>query len=107
MKIFDNFNPARFCNHNGKDLFHIFNRKAYTAIAIIFSNTIKDRTTLSKIKQYKPLVTYDNIAEVKKLKEYCDTAGLVLRLKVPDTGSQVEMVRREIEQRHDQPGGDG
>jgi ornithine decarboxylase len=58
---------------------------------IIFSNTIKDRHTLTKIKQYKPLVTYDNSAEVKKLKEYCDTAGLVLRVKVPDTGSQVEM----------------
>jgi ornithine decarboxylase len=58
---------------------------------IIFSNTIKDRTTLQKIKQYKPLVTYDNIAELKKLKDYCDTAGLVVRLKVPDTGSQVEM----------------
>ena len=58
---------------------------------IIFSNTIKDRHTLSKIKQYRPLVTYDNIAEVKKLKEYCNTAGLVVRVKVPDTGSQVEM----------------
>jgi ornithine decarboxylase len=58
---------------------------------IIFSNTIKDRTTLQKIKQYKPLVTYDNVAELKKLKDYCDTAGLVVRLKVPDTGSQVEM----------------
>ena len=58
---------------------------------IIFSNTIKDRGTLEKIRQYRPLVTFDNAAEVKKLKEHCDTAGLVLRLKVPDTGSQVEM----------------
>jgi ornithine decarboxylase len=58
---------------------------------IIFSNTIKDRTTLQKIKQYKPLVTYDNVAELKKIKDYCDTAGLIIRLKVPDTGSQVEM----------------
>jgi len=58
---------------------------------IIFSNTIKDRETLSKIRRYKPLVTYDNADEVKKIKEYCPTAGLVLRLKVPDTGSQVEM----------------
>jgi ornithine decarboxylase len=49
---------------------------------IIFSNTIKDRETLRKIKKYRPLVTYDNVAEIKKLKEYCDTAGLVLRLKV-------------------------
>ncbi len=58
---------------------------------IIFSNTIKDRHTLKKIKKYKPLVTYDNADEVKKIKEYCPTAGLVLRLKVPDSGSQVEM----------------
>jgi ornithine decarboxylase len=58
---------------------------------IIFSNTIKDRDTLKKIKKYKPLVTYDNTDEVKKIKEYCPTAGLVLRLKVPDSGSQVEM----------------
>ncbi len=58
---------------------------------IIFSNTIKDRETLQKIKRYKPLVTYDNGDELRKIKEYCDTAGLVLRLKVPDTGSQVEM----------------
>jgi len=58
---------------------------------IIFSNTIKDRQTLKNIKRYKPLVTYDNADEVKKIKKYCPTAGLVLRLKVPDTGSQVEM----------------
>jgi ornithine decarboxylase len=58
---------------------------------IIFSNTIKDRDTLKKIRRYRPLVTYDSIEELKKIKKNCDTAGLVLRLKVPDTGSQVEM----------------
>lgn len=58
---------------------------------IIFSNTIKDADTLTKIKRYKPLMTYDNHDELKKIKKHCDTAGLVLRLKVPDTGSQVEM----------------
>jgi ornithine decarboxylase len=58
---------------------------------IIFSNTIKDRETLRKIKRYKPLVTYDNLDELRKIKEHCDAAGLVLRLKVPDSGSQVEM----------------
>ncbi len=58
---------------------------------IIFSNTIKDRQTLRKIRRYRPLVTYDSRDELKKIKENCDTAGLVLRLKVPDTGSQVEM----------------
>ncbi len=58
---------------------------------IIFSNTIKDRDTLRKIKRYRPLVTFDSKDELKKIKEDCNTAGLVLRLKVPDTGSQVEM----------------
>ncbi len=58
---------------------------------IIFSNTIKDRETLRKIKRYRPLVTYDNLDELRKIKEHCDAAGLVLRLKVPDSGSQVEM----------------
>jgi len=58
---------------------------------IIFSNTIKDPDTLRKIKRYRPLVTYDNREELLKIKKHCNTAGLVLRLKVPDTGSQVEM----------------
>jgi len=58
---------------------------------IIFSNTIKDRDTLKKIRRHKPLVTYDNADELKKIKEHCNTAGVVLRLKVPDIGSQVEL----------------
>jgi len=66
-------------------------KKHFVWDKIIFSNTIKDKSTLSKIKQYKPLVTYDNIDELKKLKDHCETAGLIVRLKVPDTGSQVEM----------------
>jgi len=66
-------------------------KKHFVWDKIIFSNTIKDRATLSKIKQYKPLMTYDNSDELKKIKDYCETAGLVVRLKVPDTGSQVEM----------------
>jgi ornithine decarboxylase len=58
---------------------------------IIFSNTIKDRETLRKIKRYRPLVTYDNLDELRKIKKHCAAAGLILRLKVPDSGSQVEM----------------
>ena len=58
---------------------------------IIFSNTIKDPETLRKIERYRPLVTYDNRDELLKIRRHCPTAGLVLRLKVPDTGSQVEM----------------
>ena len=58
---------------------------------IIFSNTIKDRETLRRIDRYRPLVTYDNAAEIRKIRDFCPSAGLVLRLKVPDVGSQVEM----------------
>ncbi len=58
---------------------------------IIFSNTIKPESTLKALRKFKPLVTYDNIDELLKIKRYCDTAGLILRLKVPDTGSMVEM----------------
>ncbi len=61
---------------------------------IIFSNTIKDRDTLRKINKYEPLVTYDNMDELRKIKEHCKKAGLILRLKVPDTGSQVEMASK-------------
>ena len=66
-------------------------KKHFVWDKIIFSNTIKDKTTLSKIKQYKPLMTYDNSDELTKIKNHCETAGLIVRLKVPDTGSQVEM----------------
>jgi ornithine decarboxylase len=63
---------------------------------IIFSNTIKDPETLRKIERYRPLVTYDNRDELLKIRRHCPTAGLVLRLKVPDTGSQVEADRRSL-----------
>jgi len=66
-------------------------RKLFIKDKIIFSNTIKDRETLKKIKEFGPLMTFDNIAELEKIKEYCDTASLLLRLKVPDSGSVVEM----------------
>jgi ornithine decarboxylase len=76
------------------DFLQHFEEKAkdfYIWDKIIFSNTIKDQDTLSKIRRYKPLVTFDNADELKKIKEHCDTAGVVLRLKVSDIGSQVEM----------------
>jgi len=66
-------------------------RHDYIWDKLIFSNTIKEIDALKRLKIYKPLVTYDNLDELKKIKEHCDTAGLILRLKVPDTGSQVEM----------------
>ena len=58
---------------------------------IIYANTIKQEETLRKLDQYKPLVTYDNPEELKKIKAHCPHAGLVLRIRVPNTGSMVEL----------------
>ena len=58
---------------------------------IIYANTIKRAETLEALDKYKPLVTYDNIHELHKIKKYCPHAGLVLRIKVPNTGSMVEL----------------
>lgn len=58
---------------------------------IIYANTIKPIETLLKLDPYKPLVTFDNIEELKKIKQYCPHAGVVLRIRVPNTGSMVEL----------------
>jgi ornithine decarboxylase len=58
---------------------------------IIYANTIKQIETLHKLDRYKPLVTFDNIEELKKIKKHCPHAGLVLRIRVPNTGSMVEL----------------
>ncbi|MDD5428449.1 MAG: type III PLP-dependent enzyme [Candidatus Omnitrophica bacterium] len=58
---------------------------------IIYANTIKRIETLKELDRYKPLVTYDNIEELKKIKKYAPHAGLVLRIRVPNTGSMVEL----------------
>jgi ornithine decarboxylase len=58
---------------------------------IIYANTIKPVETLEALDRYKPLVTFDNIEELKKIKKYAPHAGLVLRLRVPNTGSMVEL----------------
>jgi ornithine decarboxylase len=58
---------------------------------IVYANTIKQEETLRKLDQYKPLVTYDNIDELYKIKKNCPHAGLALRIRVPNTGSMVEL----------------
>ncbi len=58
---------------------------------IIYANPIKPKETLEALDQYKPLLTYDNIEELRKIKRYAPHAGLVLRLRVPNTGSMVEL----------------
>jgi len=66
-------------------------RQDYIWDKIIYANPIKPRETLMALNQYKPLMTYDNGEELKKIKRYAPAAGLVLRLRVPNTGSMVEL----------------
>lgn len=58
---------------------------------IIFANTTKTRETLEALDKYKPLVTYDNLIELHKIRRHAPNAGVVLRLRVPNTGSMVEL----------------
>jgi ornithine decarboxylase len=58
---------------------------------IIYANPIKPQETLLALDKYKPLITYDNPEELRKIKHYAPHAGLILRLRVPNTGSMVEL----------------
>lgn len=58
---------------------------------IIYANPIKAIQTLEKLDQYKPLVTYDNFAEIRKIAKHAPQTGLALRVRVPNTGSAVEL----------------
>ena len=58
---------------------------------IIYANPTKPKETLRTLDKYKPLVTYDNVNELKKIKQYAPHAGVVLRLRVDNTGSQCEL----------------
>ncbi len=58
---------------------------------IIYANPTKPKETLQALDHYKPLVTYDNLIELKKIKQFAPHAGVVLRLRVPNTGSMVEL----------------
>ncbi len=66
-------------------------RQDFISNNIIYANTIKQVEALHELDQYKPLVTYDNMEELKKIKKHCPHAGLCLRIKVPNTGSMVEL----------------
>lgn len=58
---------------------------------IIYANPTKPKETLLALDKYKPLVTYDNVTELQKIKKYAPHAGVVLRLAVANTGSQCEL----------------
>jgi len=66
-------------------------RQAWIWDKIIYANPTKANETLQELNQYKPLVTYDNYEEIRKIKKYAPQAGLALRLKVPNTGAMVEL----------------
>lgn len=58
---------------------------------IIYANPVKPKETLRALDPYKPLVTADNLLELRKIKEHAPHAGVVIRLRVPNTGSMVEL----------------
>src|ERR1039457_6189621 len=49
---------------------------------IIYANPTKPKETLQALVRYKPLVTFDTLGELKKIKQYAPHAGVVLRLRV-------------------------
>jgi len=66
-------------------------RQDYIWDRVIYANPIKAEETLKELDKYKPLLTYDNHEEIKKVKKNSPHAGLALRIKVPNTGSIVEL----------------
>jgi ornithine decarboxylase len=58
---------------------------------IVYANPVKPQETLQALDRYRPLVTFDNREELKKIRKYAPHAGLALRLRVPNTGSMVEL----------------
>ena len=66
-------------------------RQDYIWDKIIYANPIKATEVLEELDKYKPLVAYDNMEEIRKIKRHAPHAGLVLRIKVPNTGSMVEL----------------
>ena len=58
---------------------------------IIFANPTKPKETLQALDKYRPLVTYDNLHELRKISQHAPHAGVALRIRVPNTGSMVEL----------------
>src|SRR5437868_10928375 len=49
---------------------------------IIYANPTKPKETLLELDRYKPLVTYDNLIELKKIKQFAPHAGEIGRAHV-------------------------
>jgi ornithine decarboxylase len=58
---------------------------------IIYANPNKPVETLRELNQYKPLVTFDNAEELQKIRDHAPQAGVVLRVRVTNTGAMVEL----------------
>ena len=58
---------------------------------IIYANPIKANETLAELDPYKPLLTFDNLEEIKKIRQYAPNSRLVLRLRVSNAGAMVEL----------------
>ncbi|MFO1476354.1 MAG: type III PLP-dependent enzyme [Verrucomicrobiota bacterium] len=58
---------------------------------IIYANPTKPRETLQALDRYKPLVTFDNLDELKKIRRHAPHAGVVVRLRGDNTGSHCEL----------------
>jgi ornithine decarboxylase len=58
---------------------------------IIYANPIKANETLMALDQYQPLVTFDNLDEIIKIRQFAPNSGVVLRLRVSDAGAMVEL----------------
>jgi ornithine decarboxylase len=57
---------------------------------IIYANPVKNQDSLHVLNLYKPLLTYDSVEEMKKIKIHSPDAGLLLRIKISDEGSVVK-----------------
>jgi len=57
----------------------------------ITGKRVKPGERLKEPDRYKPLVTFDNLDEIEKIATHAPHAGLVLRLKVSNTGAMVEL----------------
>jgi ornithine decarboxylase len=58
---------------------------------VIYANPIKADETLKKLNKYKPLLTFDNREEIRKIKECAPDSGVALRLRVSNAGAMVEL----------------
>jgi ornithine decarboxylase len=58
---------------------------------IIYANPIKATETLMQLDRYKPLLTFDNLDEIIKIRQYAPNSRLVLRLRVSNAGAMVEL----------------